>query len=118
MSKSNQVRFTARFVALCVGCAALPFAAANPNGRATVSSQTCGSQGDPTEVALPFETQTSYLHSPPIAGLMVTPASAARRVLMYPRERATTAKPISGKKGAAYPIDRSGGMVEHADRFP
>ena len=118
MSNSTQVRFTARIVVFCVACAALPFAAANPNGRATVSSQTCGSQGDPTEVALPFETQASYLHSPPIAGLMVTPGSAPRRVLMNPRLRATTARPISGKKGAAYPIDPSSGVVTRADRFP
>ena len=118
MSISSQVRFTARIVALCVACAAMPIAAANLNGRATVSSQTCGSQGDPTEVALPFETQASYLHSPPIAGLMATPGSAPRRVLMNPRVRATSARPISGKKGAAYSIDPSGGVVTRADRFP
>ena len=69
MSISNQVRFTARIVAFCVACAALPIAAANPNGRATVSSQTCGTQGEPIEVALPYEMQASYLHSPPIPGL-------------------------------------------------
>jgi len=118
MSNSSQVRFTARMVAFCVACAALPFAAANANSRATVSSQTCGSQGDPTEVALPFETQASYLHSPPIAGLMATPGSAPRRVLVNPRLRATTARPISGKKGAAYPFDPSSGVVTRADRFP
>ena len=118
MSNSNQVRFTARIVAFCVACAALPVAAANLNGRATVSSQTCGSQGDPTEVALPFETQASYLHSPPIAGLLETPDGAAQRVIMNPRVRATTARPISGKKGSAYPIDPSSGVVTRADRFP
>ena len=53
MWNSNQVRFTARIVAFCVACAALPFAAANANSRPTVSSQSCGSHGDPTEVALP-----------------------------------------------------------------
>jgi hypothetical protein len=118
MSNSSQVRFTARIVVFCVACAVLPFAAANPNGRATASSQTCGSQGDPVEVALPFETQASYLHSPPIAGLVTSLESAARRVPMNPRVRATTARPISGKRGEAYSIDPSGGVVTRADRFP
>lgn len=118
MSNSNQVRFTARFVALCVACAAPSFAAANPNGRAMASSQACGSQGDPSEVVLPFETQASYLHSLPIAGLVATPDGAAQRMLMNPRVRATTTRPDSGKKGMAHPIDPSNVVDARADRFP
>ena len=118
MSISNRVRFTSRILAFCVACAALPIAAANPNGRATVSSQTCGSQGDPIEVVLPYEMQASYLHSPPIAGLLVTPDQVAQRVLKKPRVRATTVIPVSGKKGLAHLNDPSNVVDARADRFP
>jgi hypothetical protein len=116
MSSFNQVRFTARIVAFCVACAALPFAAANPNGRATVAQQTCGSAGNPVEVLLPFEMQVSYLHSLPTAGLLVTPDAVAQRVLMDPRLRATTSLPTTGK-GVVYPIKRSGFAVKRSDEY-
>jgi hypothetical protein len=109
---------TARIVAFCVASAALPFAAAHANGRATVGGQSCGSQGDPIEVALPFEMQASYLHSLPIAGLLVTPDSVAQRVLTNPRVRATTARPVSGKKGMAHPTDPWSVVDTRADRLP
>ena len=118
MTSSKQVRFIARIAAFCFACAALPYAAANPNARATASSQTCGSQGDPIEVALPFEMQASYLNSLPIAGLLVTPNGVAQRVKLNPRVRATTATPVSGKKGLAHPNDPSNVVDTRADRFP
>ncbi len=115
---SNQLRITARIVAICVACAALPIAAAHANGRVTVNPQACGSPTDPIEVLLPFEMQASYFHSLPIAGLLVTPDNVAQRVLTNPRARATTAKPLSGKKGQAYAIDPSNVVDTRADRFP
>ena len=116
MWNSNQVRFTARIVAFCVACAALPIAAANPNGRATLSSQTCGSQGEPIEVALPYEMQASYLHSPPIPGLLAKPNDLAQRMTTTPRVHPMIAKPDSGKSGSAYTINRSRNVGRRADQ--
>ena len=117
MSISNQVRFTSRILAFCVACAALPIAAANPNGRATLSSQTCGSQGEPIEVALPYEMQASYLHSPPIPGLLATPDDTAQRMITTPRGHAMKARPVSGKSGSAYTINRSRNVGRRADQI-
>ena len=117
MWNSNQVRFTARIVAFCVACAALPFAAANANSRPTASSQSCGSHGDPTEVALPYETQASYLHSPPIPGLLVKPDDLAQRMTTTPRVHPMIAKPDSGKSGSAYPVSRSRNVGRRADQI-
>ena len=116
MWNSNKVRFIARIVAFCVACTALPVAAANLNGRATVSSQTCGSVGDPIEVSLPYEMQHSYLHSPPIAGLLETPDDLAQR-MTTPRVPATTARPLSGKSGLANPMNRSRNVGRRADQI-
>ncbi|HEY8266055.1 MAG TPA: hypothetical protein VIG03_05730 [Steroidobacteraceae bacterium] len=118
MSNSSRIRITTRIVAVHMICAALPVAAAQANGRVTVNPQTCGSPTDPIEVLLPFEMQASYFHALPIAGLLVTPENAARRVLTNPRARATTARPLSGKKGPAYPNDPSNVVDTRADRFP
>ena len=118
MSNASRIRITARIVAVRVICAALPVAAAHANGRVTVNPQTCGSPADPIEVLLPFEMQASYFHSLPIAGLLVTPDSVAQRVPPNPRARATTARPLSGKKGQAYPNDLSNVVDTRADRFP
>ena len=119
MSKTNRIRITARIIAVrVICCAALPMGAAHANGRAPVSPQACGSQGDPIEVALPFEMQASYLNSLPIAGLLVTPNGVAQRVKLNPRVRATTATPVSGKKGLAHPNDPSNVVDTRADRFP
>jgi hypothetical protein len=117
MSQSNQLRFTTRLVAFAIACTASLFVQADADRRATTDQQACGTQGNPIDVMLPYEMQASYLHSLPIAGLLVTPDAAAQRVLSDPRLRATTAKPTSGK-GMAYPIDPSSVVVTRADRFP
>jgi hypothetical protein len=118
MSTSSKVRFTARIVAFCVACAALPLAEAQANGGARINSQACGSPADPIEVLLPFEMQASYFHSLPIAGLLLTPDTVAQRVLMNPRVRATSARPISGKKGLTHPTDPWSVVDTRADRSP
>jgi hypothetical protein len=117
MTTSEQVRFIARIAAFCFACAALPYAAANPNARATASGQTCGSQGDPIEVVLPYEMQASYLHSPPIAGLLVMPDDLAQRMITTPRVPPTTARPLSGKSGLEHPISRSRNVGRRADQI-
>ena len=117
MTKSNRIRITARIIAVRVICAALPIGAAHASGRAPVAPQACGSQGDPIGVVLPYEMQASYLNSLPIAGLLVTPDDAGQRVNLNPRVRATTATPVSGKKGLAHPRFPSNVVVTRADRF-
>ena len=118
MSKPNRIRITARIIAVRVICAALPIGAAQASGRAPVAPQSCGSPGDPIEVVLPYEMQASYLNSLPIAGLLVTPDDVGQRVNMNPRVRATTATPVSGKKGLAHPRFPSNVVETRADRFP
>ena len=117
MSNANRVRITARIVAVRMICAVLPVAAAHANGRVTVNPQACGSPTEPVEVLLPYEMQGSFFQSLPIAGLPETPDALAQRMITTPRVPATTARPLSGKSGPAYPISRSRNVGRRADQI-
>jgi hypothetical protein len=58
--------------------------------------------------------QTQFLHSLPIAGLVVTPDAIAERVLPNPRLRATIGTPPTGK-GASGPVMEPGVVGTRAD---
>jgi hypothetical protein len=58
--------------------------------------------------------QAQFLHSLPIAGLLVTPDAIAERVLLNPRLRATIGVPSTGN-GASGPVIEPGVVGTRAD---
>ena len=114
MSNIRQVGSRAR-VALLGLASALASAAGAHAAVADVDVCTgCGSRASPVEVILPFELQAQFLHSLPIAGLLVTPDAIAERVLLNPRLRATIGVPFTGK-GASGPVIEPGVVGTRAD---
>jgi hypothetical protein len=116
MSNDRQVGFFARVALLGLASALASAASAHAAvADADVNVCTgCGSRASPVEVILPFELQAQFLHSLPIAGLLVTPDAIAERVLLNPRLRATIGVPSTGK-GASGPVFEPGVGGTRAD---
>jgi hypothetical protein len=116
MSNDRQVGFFARVALLGLASALASAASAHAAvADADVNVCTgCGSRASPVEVILPFELQAQFLHSLPIAGLLVTPDAIAERVLLNPRLRVTIGVPSTGK-GASGPVIEPGVVGTRAD---
>jgi hypothetical protein len=114
MPNGRHVGSPARVAYLGLASVLSSTAGAHAVAPATPIAAGCGSRENPIEVALPFELQAQLFHSLPIAGFLATPDTIAERVLLNPRLRAPTGRPLTGM-GRANPISGSGVAGTHAD---